>query len=152
MLELERKQKHELLKQVDSFQKSEKCFETLKLELEDAQRLLAEKDVKIDNVLAEKTESIERLKTQFSHMADTYESKLEKVNLENRNYLEKVNEMEENHCKSLSEKDELISHLKKDLASIAKGFEERLKKAQTNAEEETAQLYSNFKDLECMYM
>ena len=43
-------------------------------------------------------------------------------------------DLEAYHSKILSEKDELISHLKKDLASITKSYEERLKIAQTNAD------------------
>ena len=55
--------------------------------------------------------------------------------------------MEGHHSKTLCEKDELISHLKKDLASITKSYEERLKLAQANAETEASELNYQIKEM-----
>ena len=69
---------------------------------------------------------IQSLKNQFSHMADTYETKIEKLMKENDVLIEKHDEDIENLSKDLHGKEELIAHLKTDLASIRRDYEERL--------------------------
>ena len=72
-------------------------------------------------------ETVDSLKAQFSHMADTYEKKIERLEQDIETNAEKLGQETNSYLEQLRDKDELINHLKKDLGLIRQDYEERMK-------------------------
>ena len=124
----------------DHLRSSITCLETetisLKEKLEECQsqiKLLEDNiDEKIQEISelqthAKNKETVESLKAQFSHMAETYEKKIERLEEDIKTNTEKLSKEFNFNTINLREKDELITHLKKDLGLIRKDYEERWK-------------------------
>ena len=103
---------------------------------------LNEKNKEVEILITEKQsmENIESLKKQFSHMADTYENKIEKLEEEKQKDLESHVEEVQSLSKVISEKGELINHLKKDLNNIKSDYELRLTKTTDAKNQEQEEL------------
>ena len=85
-------------------------------------------------------ETIESLKKQFSHMADTYENKINRLEEESETSADKFNQERNSLLQTIGEKDDLLNHLKKDLSNIREDFKERLKIQENKMREETEEL------------
>ena len=72
-------------------------------------------------------ETVDSLKAQFSHMADTYEKKIERLEQDIQTNDQKLSQEIHSNTEQLRDKDELINHLKKDLGLIRQDYEERMK-------------------------
>ena len=88
---------------------------------------------------ANNLETVDSLKAQFSHMADTYEKKIERLEEDIETNADKLSQEMSANEEQLRDKDELINHLKKDLGFIRQDYEERMKmrEAQFISEKET---------------
>ena len=93
-------------------------------------------------------ETIESLKKQFSHMADTYENKINRLEEEREKSADKFNQERNSLLQTIGEKDDLINHLKKDLSNIREDFKERLKIQENKMREETEELKIKLNTLE----
>ena len=93
-------------------------------------------------------ETIESLKKQFSHMADTYENKINRLEEESETSADKFNQERNSLLQTIGEKDDLINHLKKDLSNIREDFKERLKIQENKMREETEELKIKLNTLE----
>ena len=102
---------------------------------------LDEKIQEISNLQVEtkNIETVDSLKAQFSHMADMYEKKIERLEEDIETNAEKLSQEINSNTTQLRDKDELINHLKKDLGVIRQDYEERmqLSEAQFITERET---------------
>ena len=72
-------------------------------------------------------ETLSSLKSQFSHMADTYEMKIERLEHDNAEIIGNLQGEINQNLELVREKDELIDHLKKDLGNIRSDFQQRMK-------------------------
>ena len=90
-------------------------------------------------VQAKNNETVDSLKAQFSHMADMYEKKIERLEEDIETNAETLSQEINSNTTQLRDKDELINHLKKDLGIIRQDYEERmhLSEAQFITERET---------------
>ena len=88
---------------------------------------------------ANNLETVDSLKAQFSHMADTYEKKIERLEEDIEINADRLSQEMSANEEQLRDKDELINHLKKDLGFIRQDYEERMKmrEAQFISEKET---------------
>ena len=93
-------------------------------------------------------ETIESLKKQFSHMADTYENKINRLAEESEASADEFNQERNSLLQTIREKDDLINHLKKDLSNIKEDFKERLKIQENKMMEETEELKIKLNTLE----
>ena len=93
-------------------------------------------------------ETIESLKKQFSHMADTYENKINRLAEESEASADEFNQERNSLLQTIREKDDLINHLKKDLSNIKEDFKERLKIQENKIMEETEELKIKLNTLE----
>ena len=67
------------------------------------------------------------MKTQFAHMADTYENKIERLSQEKSDAIDEIKRDKLEIEKELKDKKDLISHLKQDLGNIQDDINRKIK-------------------------
>ena len=92
-------------------------------------------------------ETLSSLKSQFSHMADTYEMKIERLEHDNAEIIGNLQGEINQNLELVREKDELIDHLKKDLGNIRSDFQQRMKNNELKNAEEAKNYELQIEDL-----
>ena len=104
---------------------------TNEAKLEELNKVLEERENEIENLkcMVSNNESVQSLKTQFAHMADTYENKIERLSQEKSDAIDDIKRDKLEIEKELNDKKDLISHLKKDLGNIQDDINRQIKNA-----------------------
>ena len=92
-------------------------------------------------------DTLSSLKSQFAHMADTYERKIERLELDNEEIVGNLQGEINQNLELVREKDDLIDHLKRDLGSIKSDFQQRMKNNELKNAEEAKNYEKQIEDL-----
>ena len=111
---------------------------------------LADKDEEMEKVKEgglDSSETLQSLKLQFSHMADTYENKIERMEKDNEEIVENLQREINQNLDIIKEKDELIDHLKRDLAAIKTDLQGRMRSNEERSLAETRKYEEKIENL-----
>ena len=108
---------------------------------------MVDKDEELEKVKEDSSETLQSLKLQFSHMADTYENKIERMEKDNEEIVENLQREINQNLDIVKEKDELIDHLKRDLAAIKTDLQGRMRSNEERSLAETRKYEEKIENL-----